>query len=117
MLRADGHVFVETALEPASITAMHIYFPDPWPKKKQKKRRLIDGLFLELAASRLQPGGTLRIATDHADYGSGLGPVLETVAAFERLPWEALPPPPPTNYEIKYTSQGRAIWRFLARRR
>jgi tRNA (guanine-N7-)-methyltransferase len=117
MLRADGHVFVETALGPASIAAMHIYFPDPWPKKKQKKRRLLDGLFLELAASRLQPGGTLRIATDHPDYGSGLGPLLETVAAFERLSWEALPPPPPTYYEIKYAREGRAIWRFLVRRR
>ncbi len=117
MLRADGRAFLEEALSPASLRAIHIYFPDPWPKKKQKKRRLIDGVFLELAASRLEPGGILRIATDHPDYGAGLGPLLDTVTALERLPWDAIEPPPPTNYEIKYTQQGRPIWRLLARRR
>ena len=69
IVRADGRLFVESALAPASVAAFHIYFPDPWPKKKQKKRRLLDGIFLELLAARLEPGGTLRIATDHPDYG------------------------------------------------
>jgi len=117
MIRADGRAFLEGGLSPGSVAAIHIYFPDPWPKKKQKKRRLIDGVFLEIAASRLAPGGLLRIATDHPDYGAGLGLLLDTVNALERLPWDALEPPPPTNYEIKYTRQGRPIWRFLARRR
>ena len=53
-------------LAPASVRAFHVYFPDPWPKKRQRKRRLLDGVFLELAASRLEPGGVLRITTDHA---------------------------------------------------
>lgn len=116
VVRADGRLFVETALAPASIRAFHIYFPDPWPKKKQKKRRLLDGVFLELVASRLEPGGSLRIATDHPDYGSRLSPLIETVRALERLPWDALPLPPPTNYALKYARQGRPIWQFLARR-
>lgn len=116
VLRADGRLFVETALDPATVRAFHIYFPDPWPKKKQKKRRLLDGVFLELLASRLEPGGLLRIATDHPDYGSRLSPLIETVAALELLPWETLPPPPPTNYGLKYTKEGRPIWQFLARR-
>jgi tRNA (guanine-N7-)-methyltransferase len=116
MVRSDGRIFVETALSPSSVLAFHIYFPDPWPKKKQKKRRLLDGVFLELVASRLTPGGTLRIATDHPGYGSKLGPLIETVATLERLPWEALPLPPPTHYELKYVEEGRPIWRFLARK-
>jgi tRNA (guanine-N7-)-methyltransferase len=115
-VRADGRIFVETALAPGSVRAFHVYFPDPWPKKKQKKRRLLDGMFLELVAARLEPLGTLRIATDHPDYGAGLGPLLETVRDLERLPWDALPPPPPTNYALKYEREGRPIWRFLARK-
>jgi tRNA (guanine-N7-)-methyltransferase len=116
VLRADARHFVETALAPATVRAFHVYFPDPWPKKKQRKRRLLDGVFLELMASRLEPGGTLRIATDHPDYGAALSPRLDTVAALERLDWNAAPPPPPTHYELKYAREGRRIWRYLLRR-
>jgi tRNA (guanine-N7-)-methyltransferase len=116
VVRADGRLFVETALAPSSVAAFHVYFPDPWPKKKQKKRRLLDGIFLELLASRLLPGGTVRIATDHPEYGRSLGPLLETVAALERLEWTSLPAPPPTHYELKYAREGRPIWRFAARK-
>ena len=112
MVRADGRLFAE-ALPFSSVRAFHIYFPDPWPKKKQKKRRLLVGVTLEILAGRLEPGGTLRIATDHSGYGSGLHPILESVPSLRRLDWEALPPPPPTHYELKYRQEGRAIWRYL----
>ena len=72
---------------------------------------------LELLASRLEPGGALRIATDHAGYGQVLGSLLQTVGALERLEWDALPPPPPSSYERKYQAEGRPIWRFLLVRR
>jgi tRNA (guanine-N7-)-methyltransferase len=117
VLRADGRRFVEHALATASVRAFHVYFPDPWPKKKQRKRRLLDGTGLEILASRLEPGGTLRIATDHADYAATIAPLLETVADLERLDWAALPEPPPTHYELKYRVEGRPIARFLLRRR
>jgi tRNA (guanine-N7-)-methyltransferase len=116
MVRADGRLFVETALPPSSVHAFHVYFPDPWPKKKQKKRRLLDGVFLELLATRLEPSGLLRIATDHPDYGASLGPLLDTVPSLERLPWEAMPAPPPTNYALKYEREGRPIWTFLVQK-
>lgn len=116
VLRADGRLFVESALSPESVRAFHIYFPDPWPKKKQKKRRLLDGVFLSLVATRLERGGLLRIATDHGEYGAGLEAVLQTVPALERLDWDACTPPPPTHYEIKYVREGRRIWKFLLRR-
>ena len=116
VVRSDGRIFVETALPPASVHAFHIYFPDPWPKKRQRKRRLLDGIFLELAASRLEPGGLLRIATDHAEYGVGLDALVQTVPALERLDWDALPAPPPTHYELKYLREERPIRKILLRR-
>ena len=115
-LRADGRLFLD-ALASRSVRTFHVYFPDPWPKKKQRKRRLLDGVTFELFADRLEPGGYLRIATDHADYGSTLGPILDSVSDLERLPWVTLPPPPPTHYELKYREEGRPIWRFLLRKR
>jgi tRNA (guanine-N7-)-methyltransferase len=117
IVRADGRLFVETAVAAGSVAAFHVYFPDPWPKKKQRKRRLLDGVFLEIAATRLAPGGVLRIATDHPDYGRDLETLVQTVGALEALDWTDLPPPPPTNYELKYAEEGRRIWRFLLRRR
>ena len=116
VLRADARLFAES-LPAEGVAAFHIYFPDPWPKRKQRKRRLLDAVTLELLASRLEPGGALRIATDHAAYGAQIGPLAQTVGELERLEWTALAPPPPTNYEIKYTAQGRPIWRFLFVRR
>ena len=72
---------------------------------------------LDLLAERLDPGGTLRIATDFAEYGRAIRSSLETVAALEGLEWDALPAPPPTSYEVKYRAEGRPIWRFLCVKR
>lgn len=116
VLRADGRLFAES-LERDSVRAFHVYFPDPWPKKRQRKRRLLDAVTLDLLASRLEPRGTFRIATDHAGYGRAIGSLVESVLPLERLEWDALPPPPPTSYELKYQAEGRPIWRFLLRRR
>lgn len=116
VLRADGRRFVET-LSPGSVRAFHAYFPDPWPKKRQRKRRLFDAVSLEVFASRLEPGGILRIATDHPEYGSRLAPLLASVPSLETLPWDRLPEPPATHYELKYRAEGRPIWRYLLRRK
>ena len=117
IVRADGRRFAERALAPGSVRAFHVYFPDPWPKKRQRKRRLLDGIGLEVLARRLEPGGVLRIVTDHADYAAAIAPLLETVPGLDRLDWSDLPAPPETHYELKYRRDGRPIWRFLLRRR
>lgn len=117
IVRADARMFVDGCLAAESVRAFHVYFPDPWPKKRQRKRRLLDGVFLEVLASKLEPGGVLRIATDHPGYAEELGPLLQTVPRLEELDWDSLPAPPPTHYEIKYRAEGRSIRRFLLRKR
>lgn len=117
VLRADGRLFVTTSIAPASVYAFHVYFPDPWPKKRQRKRRLLDALFLDVLASRLVPGGLLRVATDHPGYAGELAVLLQTVRDLEDAGWDSMPAPPPTHYEIKYREEGRPIRRFLLRRR
>lgn len=117
IVRSDAHRFVTGCVAADSVRTFHVYFPDPWPKKRQRKRRLLDALFLETLASRLEPGGLLRVKTDHPDYAGELAVLLQTVPALEEIGWESLPEPPPTHYEIKYLAEGRPIRRFLLKKR
>ena len=109
-------MFIGACVPPGSVSAFHVYFPDPWPKKKQRKRRLLDGVFLEVLAAKLEPGGLVRITTDHPGYAEEIAPVLKTVPSLEELAWDSFPAPPPTHYEVKYRNEGRPIRRFLLRR-
>jgi tRNA (guanine-N7-)-methyltransferase len=116
--RLDGKAFVMRRLSPASLAALHVYFPDPWPKKRHHKRRLFDPAFAAGAARALEPGGLLRTASDHADYFAVIREVLDGEPALERVPddrlaaWET-----GTNYELKFVRSGRPIHRLVFRRR
>jgi tRNA (guanine-N7-)-methyltransferase len=68
LLRADAVPVLRAHLEPESLVGIRVYFPDPWPKRKHHKRRLVQPEFVALAASRLRSGGTLHLATDWAHY-------------------------------------------------
>jgi tRNA (guanine-N7-)-methyltransferase len=68
LLRGDAQALLAEHIEPESLHAVRIYFPDPWPKHRHHKRRLICPEFVALVASRLTRGGTLHLATDWADY-------------------------------------------------
>jgi tRNA (guanine-N7-)-methyltransferase len=67
-VRIESSYFLQWLLPPHSISALHIYFPDPWPKKKHRKNRLISGPFPALARAALAPGGKIYLRTDDADY-------------------------------------------------
>ncbi len=110
----EAFSFMEEFLPPASLHAVHLYFPDPWPKKRHHKRRLVSPAFLKLVDRVLKPGGLLLIATDHIGYWEW---IQEVLAGQDMLvPGEILPEPPEgadglTNYEIKYQMEGRPIYR------
>ena len=67
-LRIESAYFLEYLLPRASVTALHIYFPDPWPKRKHRKNRLVNERFTQLAHEVLVPGGVVYLRTDDRDY-------------------------------------------------
>ncbi|MDR1249753.1 MAG: tRNA (guanosine(46)-N7)-methyltransferase TrmB [Treponema sp.] len=69
ILEADAAEVLEKMISPESLAAFHIFFPDPWPKKRHHKRRLIRRPFTEALAEKLRPGGYVYMTTDWADYG------------------------------------------------
>jgi len=68
LMRIEAGYFLEYLLPPASVRALHVYFPDPWPKRKHRRHRLINERFPGLAATVLEPRGLVYLRTDDADY-------------------------------------------------
>ena len=89
----------------ASLAGMHVFFPDPWPKKRHHKRRLIQPAFAALAAERLAPGGYLHVATDWQEYADHVLAVLVQTPGLANTA-EAFAPRPPTRPETKFERRG-----------
>ncbi len=114
LVRADANWWIRAHVPDQSISALHVYFPDPWPKARHHKRRLIQTPFLSQAARILIPGGMLRIVTDHAGYFEHIRAVI---AEFKHLKVTAFVPPLPTaqgllvgtNFEKKYIQENRSF--------
>lgn len=82
VMRIEASYFMEYLLPLASVHALHIYFPDPWPKRKHRQRRLVNERFTEVAARVLAPGGIVFLRTDDADYFSQMKLAFQTNAQF-----------------------------------
>jgi tRNA (guanine-N7-)-methyltransferase len=85
----DAVEVLQQQLSPASIALVHIFFPDPWPKKRHHKRRLIQPAFVELLAKVIAPGGTLRLATDWEPYAQHMREVIDASSAFANIAADA----------------------------
>ncbi|MGH9443292.1 MAG: tRNA (guanine(46)-N(7))-methyltransferase TrmB [Thermoanaerobaculia bacterium] len=103
-----------------SVCAFHAYFLDPWPKKKQRKRRLLQASFFASVFPKGAPGSTFRVVTDHAGYADAIEEAIEEVrragVGWSRASWESGEAPPPTHYELKYRLVGREFHRFLLKK-
>jgi len=113
-LRADAREVVQHGLRPGSVSVFHIYFPDPWPKRRQRKRRLVTGEFLRMLHDRLAGAGLVELATDHLDYFLQMqSAVIESGIAWRNVRFargeRLFDASVKTNYEIKYESSGRAL--------
>jgi tRNA (guanine-N7-)-methyltransferase len=115
LLRADAVVVLHEHVRPDTLAGIRIYFPDPWPKRKHHKRRLVQPEFVALAASRLAPGGTLHLATDWAHYADQMREVCDAEPALraERDPGQDWTPRPTwrpmTKFEQRAGEEGRAV--------
>ncbi len=120
VIRHDAVEVVAQMIPPGSLAGIHVYFPDPWPKKRHHKRRLLQPDFVHELAQRLAPGGYLHAATDWEDYAQeilatlGAEPLLANTAdGFAPRPdWR-----PETKFETRGLRLGHGTWDLLFRRR
>lgn len=114
-LRGDALFLMSSVLPGGFAAAVHVYFPDPWPKSRHHKRRLFDPQTVDLVLGLLAPGGRLFFATDFLEYGELVAELLESHPGLEvrrrDRPWDE---GPRTNYEAKYIVKGRPILRLQA---
>ena len=112
----DANYFLTRYVPPTSVQAYHIYFPDPWPKKRQRKRRIFrnQDFLSALACTLKSDGGRLYIATDYEEYFSEIQERLSQVRDLRPVD-EKLGPDRDitTNFEMKYTLEGREIYRSV----
>ncbi|WP_406068082.1 tRNA (guanosine(46)-N7)-methyltransferase TrmB [Micromonospora sp. NBC_01638] len=102
------------------LDAVHIFFPDPWPKARHHKRRIIQPAHVALLRSRLRPGGTLHCATDWAEYAEAMRETLEADPGLVDAYGGFAPRPahrPVTKFERRAITAGRAVADLLYRRR
>jgi tRNA (guanine-N7-)-methyltransferase len=114
---ADAGPFLRDFVPAASLRTVHVYFPDPWWKKRHHKRRVFTAEFAQQCSRVLCPGGELSAATDVPEYAVVMTQVMASLTAFR-----AAPPPEPgtpahdldylTNFERKFRKQGKAIQRL-----
>lgn len=113
---ADAVEVLEKCIPDHSLGVVQIFFPDPWPKRKHHKRRLIQPAFVQLIIKKLKKGGTIHLATDWQDYAVHMMAVLSSIPALVNLAGEqeyanrSSQRPIVTKFEQRGTQSGRAIW-------
>lgn len=115
----DAVEVLEEQVTPASMSEARIYFPDPWPKKRHHKRRLLQTRFIELLARRIRPGGLLHLATDWQPYAEWITERLEPSEHFENLGNPFVERPawrPQTHFERRGKKKGHEIADLLYKR-
>lgn len=119
MVRGDAVVVLRELLGTGSLAGIRVFFPDPWPKSRHHKRRLLQSGTIELMADRLAPGGVLHIATDHADYADWIAERLATQRPDRphvvQLTRDApiLLERPTTKFEGRAEREGRGVNEFV----
>ena len=120
VIQHDAVEVLEHMIAPGSLAGAHIFFPDPWPKKRHHKRRLVQAPFVALLASRLKPGGCVHVATDWEDYAQQIMDVLSRDPLLVNATDGYAPRPdyrPLTKFEQRGLKLGHEVWDVIFRRR
>jgi len=120
IIQYDAVEVLTHMIAPAGLDGVHIFFPDPWPKKRHHKRRLVQPVFIALLASRMKQGAYLHIATDWEDYALQILAVLRGEPTLENIAERFAPRPaarPETKFERRGVNLGHRVWDVMFRRR
>ncbi|MBL0142697.1 MAG: tRNA (guanosine(46)-N7)-methyltransferase TrmB [Betaproteobacteria bacterium] len=120
IIQHDAVEVVTTMVPPGSLAGIHVFFPDPWPKKRHHKRRLLQPAFAELLASRLATGGCLHAATDWQEYAEHILATFSAVASLENTHAGFAVRPamrPETKFERRGLRLGHDSWDIVFRKR
>ncbi len=113
VLRLDSRYVVEWLLPEASVSRLHLLCPDPWPKVRHHRRRLMQVDFLEAVWRSLVPGGEFLFMTDHEEYFEWAGEKMREFGKFEMLEWEAETFfYPKTDFQVQWEAEGKRMWRL-----
>ena len=113
LIQHDAVDVLQRMIAPASLAGVHVFFPDPWHKKKHNKRRLIQAGFVRLLVERLAPGGYLHCATDWQPYAEQMLAVLSAEPALRNSAEGYAPRPdyrPLTKFENRGLRLGHGVW-------
>ncbi|THB65455.1 MAG: tRNA (guanosine(46)-N7)-methyltransferase TrmB [Gammaproteobacteria bacterium] len=118
VIEADAVDILEKNIQPDSLKRLQLYFPDPWPKKRHHKRRIVSPEWVELVAKRLKPGGVLHMATDWQNYAEQMLEVMSASALYKNSAGEnqyASRPNyrPKTKFEKRGERLGHGVWDLI----
>jgi tRNA (guanine-N7-)-methyltransferase len=120
VIQHDAVEVVDRMIAPSTLDGVHVFFPDPWPKKRHHKRRLLQPGFVRLLATRMKPGAYLHAATDWEDYATQMLEVLSAEPLLENTATGFAPRPdsrPLTKFETRGARLGHGVWDLAFRRR
>jgi tRNA (guanine-N7-)-methyltransferase len=117
VLRLDSKYVVEWLLPEASVTRLHLLCPDPWPKFKHQRRRIVQVEFLAAVKRALVVGGEFLFMTDHEDYFRWAEQRFEEFGGLERLEWdEQTFFYPKTDFQVQWEAEGKRMWRIRGKK-
>ncbi len=120
IVQHDAVEVLEHMIAPGALAGVHVFFPDPWPKKRHHKRRLVQPPFIKLLATRMKPGAYVHVATDWEDYANQILEVLSAEPLLANTTSGFAPRPeyrPLTKFEHRGLTLGHGVWDLIFRRR